>query len=187
MKPMEIKLNLASKPYLNRQSLRLWLLVGCAFMLLLFILNGSYGYQNWRQLRLLDSRFQELAGQVSGVQGASTDYTPEKFAMVSSAIDLGNAIIAADQFHWTNLLSRFEELLPADVSIRSIQPDFNKQSVKLACIARDVSAMTRFVDNLLASEDLSQAYLQSHGEIDSEQGGRKLVQIGFSLVVREAF
>ncbi len=187
MKPLEIKLNLASKPYLNRQSVRLWLLLTCALMLLLLILNCSYGYQNWRQLRLLDSRFQELAGQVSGVQGASTDYTPEKFATVISEISLGNAIVAADQFHWTNLLSRFEELLPADVSIRSIQPDFNKQSLKLTCVARDVSAMTRFVDNLLTSEDLSQAYLQRHGEIESDLGGRKMVQVGFSLVVREAF
>ncbi len=97
----------------------------------------------------------------SGVPGATADYTRKSMlrSRVKSALE--HEIIAADQFRWTILLSRFEELLPADVSIRSIQPDFNGHSVRLACLARDVSAMTRFVDNLLTSEDLSQAYLQA--------------------------
>ena len=184
---MEIKLNLSSKPYLNRQRIRLWLLLGSALMALVLVLNCFYGYQNWRQLRVLESRFLELGGMVSGVPGVTADYTPEEYAALKSEVALENEIIAADQFRWTILLSRFEELLPADVSIRSIQPDFNGHSVRLACIARDVSAMTRFVDNLLTSEDLSQAYLQGHGEVTSDLGGRNLVQVGFSLVIREAF
>lgn len=187
MKPMEINLNLASKPYLNRQSVRLWLLLTCAFMLLLLVINCSYGYQGWRQLRLLDERFQELEAQASDGQGAATDYTPEKYAMIMSEVALGNEIVAADQFHWTALLGRFEELLPDDVSIQSIQPDFKQRSVQLACLGRDISAMTRFIDNLLTSEDLNQAYLQRHGEVESDLGGRQQVQVGFSVVIREAF
>lgn len=184
---MEIKLNLASKPYLNRQRIRLWLLLGCMFMALLLVLNCSYGSQNWRQLRLLESRLMELGESLPGVQGTTADYTPEKYAAVRSEVALENEIIAADQFRWTLLLGRFEELLPDDVSIRSIQPDFKGQSVQLACVARDVSAMTRFVDNLLTSEDLKHTYLQRHGDVESELNGRKIVQVGFSLVIREAF
>ena len=184
---MEIKLNLASKLYLNRQRVRFWLLLTCAFMLLLLVLNCFYGYQNWRQLRLLESHFQELGGQVSGVQGDSSGYTPDKYAEVKSEVALENEIVAADQFRWTTLLSRFEELLPADVSIRTIQPNFKERSVQLSCLARDVSAMTRFVDSLLTSDDLNQAYLQRHGDVDSNVNGSKQVQVGFSLVIREAF
>ena len=187
MKPMEIKLNLASKLYLDRQRIRFWLLLTCAFLLLMLALNCVYGYQNWRQLSLLASRFQALKGQVSSAQGALPGYTPEKYAVIKSEVALGNEIVAADQFRWTTLLGRFEELLPADVSIRTIQPDFNKHSVQLACVARDVSAMTRFIDNLLTSEDLSQAFLKSHGEVEADLGGVKQVQIGFSLIIREAF
>ena len=187
MKPMEIKLNLSSKPYLNRQSVRLWLLLSCVFMLLLLILNCSYAYQNWRQLSLLESRFLALGAQVSDAQGAPTGYTPEKHTTVKDEVALVNEIVAADQFRWTALLSRFEELLPAEVSIRNIQPNFSEHSVQLACLASDVSAMTRFVDNLLTSEDLNQAYLQRHGEVESAVGGRKMQQVGFSLVIREAF
>ena len=184
---MEIKLNLSSKPYLNRQRVRLWLLFSCAFTAMVLVFNCSYGYQNWRQLRLLESRFLELAEMASGVPGATAEYTSEEYAAVKSEVALENEIIAADQFRWTLLLSRFEELLPVDVSIRSIQPDFNGHSVQLACLASDISSMTRFVDNLLTSEDLNQAYLQGHSEVTSDLGGRKLVQVGFSLTVREAF
>lgn len=184
---MELKLNLASKLYLDRQKIRFWLLLTCAFLALILGLNCFYGLQNWRQLRLLESRFEELGGQVPGGQGSTAGYTPEKYAAVMAEVALDNEIVAADQFHWTALLSRFEELLPEDVSIRNIQPDFNKHSVQLACLARDVSAMTRFVDNLLASEDLNRAYLQSHGEVDTDLEGRKQLMVGFSLVIREAF
>lgn len=177
---MKIKLNLASKPYLYRQSVRLWLLLACSILLLLLVINGYYGYQNYRQLSLLESRFLELAGQASGVQRTPAGYTLENYAIVRAEVTLANEIVAADQFRWTALLSRFEELVPADVSIRTIQPNFSERSVRLACIARDVSAMTRFVDNLLTSEDLNQAYLQRHSEVESGQ-------VGFSLVIREAF
>ena len=183
---MKIKLNLASKPYLNRQSVRLWLLLACSFMLLLLVLNGYYGYQNFQQLRLLESRFLALDGQVSTVQGVPSGYTPEGYADVGDKIVLANEIVAADQFRWTVLLSRFEELVPDDVSIRTIQPNFKERSVQLAGVALDVSAMARFVDNLLLSEDLNQAYLQRHGEVKSGQGDSQLY-VGFSLVIREAF
>jgi Tfp pilus assembly protein PilN len=184
---MEIKLNLASKPYLNRQNVRLWLLLLSALMVLLLLLNGSYGYRNYRQLELLDTRFQELNDQVSGIQGASADYSPEKLVSVKAEVELVNEIIDADQFRWTNLLSRFESVLPADVSIQSIQPNFKGRSVQLSGVARDLSALTEFVDNLLTSEDFNQAFLQNHGEVKNEQKGGGQVMTGFSIVIREAF
>jgi Tfp pilus assembly protein PilN len=184
---MDIKLNLASRPYLNRQSIRLWLLFVCAVMILLLLFNGSYGYQNYKQLRLLEDRFQELKAQSSGATSTATGYSPEKYAQIRAEIARENQIIDADQFRWTALLDRFEELLPANVRITSVQPNFTDNSLRLACVSRDVADMTRFVDNLLTSEDLNQAFLQQHGEVESPSkvGGR--TQIAFSLTIREAF
>jgi len=184
---MEIKLNLASKPYLNRQNVRLWLLLLSALMVLLLLLNGSYGYRNYRQLQLLDTRFQELDDQISGIHGTSADYTPEKLLAVKVEVELANEIIDADRFRWTELLSRFENLLPGNVSIHSIQPDFKARSVQLSGVARDVSALTEFIDNLLTSEDLNQAFLKSHGEVKNEQNSSIQILTGFSIVIREAF
>lgn len=184
---MEIKLNLASKLYLDSQRIRFWLLLTCAFLVLLLGLNCFYGYQNYRQFSLLESRFLELEEQASDVQTVPIGYTPESYAAVKNEIALANGIASADQFHWTALLGRLEELLPADVSIRSIQPDFTLHSVQLGCVARDLSAMTQFVDNLLTSRDLNQAYLQRHGEVESGQSVSGKIQVDFALVIREAF
>ena len=51
----------------------------------------------------------------------------------------------------------------------------------------DVPGMTAFVDNLLASEDLNQAYLQNHAEVEMQSNGRSQVMINFSLQIQEAF
>lgn len=184
---MEIRINLSSKPYLNRRNVRLWLLVACAVTVLLLVLNLVFAYQNIRHLARLDSRMEEMAGQVSGQSISASGYTAEKLAALKNEIARDNEIVAADQFRWTRLLGRFEELLPAEVSIRSIQPDFKDRSVQLSCVARDVTAMTQFVDLLLRSEDLNQAYLLRHGDVESSVAGMPAIQTGFSLVIREAF
>ena len=184
---MEIRLNLASKPYLNRKSIRLWLNSSCVFLMLLFLINCYYGYQNYRQLNLLESRFAELNTQLSGIQGSPVYFTAENYAKIMADVAATNQIIDADQFHWTSLLSRLEELLPDDVSVRTVQPQFNERSLQLTAVARDVSAMTAFLDNLLESEDFNQAYLSRHSENAATTGRGGLNTVGFSLEIRRAF
>jgi hypothetical protein len=156
-------------------------------MVILLLINGLYGFQNFRQMRLLESRLQELEHQRSGIQNGETGYTPEKYAMVRNEVELAKEIVASDQFRWTLLLSRFEELVPADVSLKTIQPDFKLHSLQINGLAKNIPAMTQFIDNLLESEDLNQAFLQSHGKVESNQDGQQQVVIGFSLQIREAF
>lgn len=184
---MEIKLNLASKPYLNRQSVRFWLLLLTVILVGLLLLNGSFGYSSYRQLQLFDERFQELNDQLAGMHGATADYSPEKLAKFKVEVGLANEIIDADRFRWTELLGRFESLLPDDVSIHSIQPNFRERTVRLSGVARDISALTRFVDNLLRSEDMNQAFLQSHAEIEQDGNSSNQALTDFSILIREAF
>ncbi len=185
---MEIRLNLASKPYLNRKDIRLWLLVACGFLLLLLAINSYYGYQNYRELSLLESRFLELNAQLSGIKGIPEDYSTKSYAETMVEVAATNDIIAADQFHWTALLTRLEELLPNDVSVLNVQPNFQGRSLQLTAVARDVPAMTAFLDNLLVSEDFSQAYLSRHNETETKQpSGPSQSSVSFSLEIREAF
>lgn len=184
---MELNLNLASRPYLNRQSVRLWLLCAAAILVLLFLFNVLYAFQNYRQLGLLDARFEELKAQTPGDMSTPAGYSSDRFEEIMDEVSLGNEIVAADQFRWTALLDRFEELLPADVKINSIQPNFSQKSVQLSCFSKDVTAMTEFMDNLLASEDMNKAFLKSHGEVESQQNGLRQTQVSFALVIEEAF
>lgn len=184
---MEIKLNLTSKPYLNRQAVRLWLFLACILLLLLFVFNALYGFQIYREMNLLKERFHELEGQLATAQADTTGYTPEKLATLKSEIALAREIVTADQFHWTRLLSSLEELVPENVSLRTIQPDFKAHSVKIGGYARNVSAMTQFIDNLLGSEDLHLVFLENHGDVESDASGMPQRLTSFSLVIREAF
>ena len=184
---MEIKLNLASKPYLNRQSVRLWLLIASSLLVILLLLNLIYGYQGIKQLHVLDTRFAELDKQVAGVAGVPAGYTPERYASLKKEVALANEIIAVDQFRWTEFFSRLEEVVPKDVSLRSIQPNHQDRSVTIVGQAKNVTAMTGFMDNLLTSDDLNQAFLQRHGNADVDVDGRKMQLTFFSLTIKEAF
>ncbi len=185
---MELRLNLARKPYLNRKRVRFWLLLVCGVLGLLLALNLRYGYLNYQQMRVFDERFRELDEQVSTVQSIPADYSPAAHAAVLGDVALANLIMDADRFRWTALLDRLERLLPADVSVRTLQPNFEKRSLQLTATARDVAAMTAFIDNLLQSDDLNQAFLLSHADTDDQQFGAAGAKVvGFTLEIREAF
>jgi len=182
---MELRLNLASRFYLDRRSVRRWLLLLGGLLTVWLAVDLLYGYrylQQWRQaggyLEEIDSRLARERGvEVSG-------YTPEKLAQVKAQIGAANQIIVADQFRWTALLSRLEALLPDNVAIRSLKPDYSKRSLQLNLVARDTAAMTELLDALLNSEDMSQVFLASQSQNSREDGG-SVVQ--FSLTVQEAF
>jgi hypothetical protein len=186
---MQFQLNLASKPYLDRRSVSLWLLIIGGFLLFLLVSNLTYAYQNYRQYQAFEQYLSELESRFSG--GGETgiaSYTPEEYLAVSKRIGLLNSIVEADQFRWTGLLGRLEELLPDEVSIRSIHPDFKNRSLQISAIGRDVADMTAFLDALLESPDLFHVYLQgqTEGEMQAAAGRSKSI-VSFSLTIREAF
>lgn len=184
---MEIRLNLARKPYLNRKRARVWLSLACGILGFLLALNLHYGYQNYQQMTALDERSRELEAQVSSIQGAPEGFSPAAYAAALDEVAFANLLIGADQFQWTRLLGRLETLLPADVSISTLQPNFETRSLQITAMASDVSAMTAFIDNLLKSDDLNQAYLLAHADAAEQAGAAGAGLVSFSLQVKEAF
>jgi hypothetical protein len=182
---MEFRLNLASRAYLDRRSVQRWLLLVGALLALLLATSLLYAYRNVQQLRLVDSRLAEIEARLISQRGhTNTTYTPENFARVMGEIGAANQIIDADQFRWTALLGRLEELLPDDVAIRDLHPNYRDGSLQIKAIARDTEAMTRLLDALLATADMKEAYLltQAAGE---QSNGEAVIE--FSIVIREAF
>ena len=94
-------------------------------------------------------------------------------------IGAANKIIDADQFRWSVLLGRLEELLPEDVAIRTLTPDFKERSLQITAVARDTAAMTALLDALLSSPDMKQAYLLNQSW-DEPASGESVVS--FSIV-----
>ena len=182
---MQFRLNLASRIYLDRRSVRRWLLLVGGLLALLLAVNLVYGYRNVQQLRLVDERLAEIDSKLAAQRGPeAAAYTPESFARVMAQIGEANRIIDADQFRWTALLSRFEELLPDDVAIRTLQPNHRDRSLQVAAVARDTRAMTAFLDELLASSDMKQAFLLNQSLTEQPDGE---LAVEFSVVIRGAF
>lgn len=182
---MHFRLNLASRVYLDRHSVRRWLLLLAGLLALLLAVNLLYAWRNLQQLRQVDARLAEIEGKHASRRGSATvAYTPESFARVMREIAAANKIIEADQFRWSGLLGRLEELLPADVAIRTLKPDYKERSLQITAVARDTAGMTELLDTLLASTDMNQAYLLNQA-IDEQADGESVVS--FSIQIREAF
>ena len=182
---MEFLLNLASRVYLDRHSVRRWLLLIGALLGVLLTVNLLYGYRYLQQFRLVDAQLTEIDSKLAAQRGrAPSTYTPERFARVMGQIATANQIIDADQFRWTALLGRFEALLPEQVAIRSLEPNYQDRSLQVSAVASDMTAMTELLDALLASADMNQVYLLNQAQAE-QANGEMIVQ--FSVVIREAF
>ena len=182
---MELRINLAKRPYLNRRTTWRWLLL--VSLGLLIVLGGTlyHGLTNYRQLEVVGDRVHELNQQLADLQGVDEAYSPEAAARVRQQISIANQILVADQFQWTALLNRLEELLPDDASIVSIEPDFKSKALEITALAKETAAMMLFLDRLLASEDFSQVYLLNQAEIEREGQAEKHVR--FSLTIEKAY
>ena len=182
---MEFRLNLASRVYLDRRSVRRWLLLTGGMLALVLATSLLYTWRNMQQLQLVDGRLAELDARMVAQRGqVASAYTPERFARVMAEVGAANQIIAADQFRWTALLGRLEELLPAEVAIRSLQPNYRDRSLQITAVASDTAALTGLLDALLASPDMQQAFLLSQAT-NVQPDGAPVVQ--FSIMIREAF
>jgi len=181
---MHFRLNLASRTYLDRRSVQRWLLLIGGLLALLLAVNLLYAWRNWQQLRQVDGRLTEIEGKLASQRGSTATYTPEGFARVMGEIATANKIIEADQFRWSGLLGRLEELLPDDVAIRTLSPNYKDRLLQITAVARDTAAMTALLDALLASSDMSQAYLLNQASVEQPDGESV---VSFSIVIREAF
>jgi len=186
---MMFQLNLAEKPYVNRRSLRMWLLFAGGALSLVLLLNLVYGYQNYLQYQQVGAHLEELDVRLASRQGVSGfPVTPEALELVSRQLAAAETIIAADRFRWTRLLGRLEELAPARVAVRSLRPDFKSHSLQISAVARDLRDMTAFLDALLESPDLAKVSLAGHSEKEEKSSqGRPESVIQFTLSIEEAF
>jgi len=145
---MKFTLNLASRSYVNRKVL--YVSYGLVGILLLVVLLINLMTLFDLQTSTTDTRekLAELQTNAASQDADMSGYSAQALANLGKSIDAANDVLRRDSFRWTELLDRFETLMPSRVRIRSITPNYTKQTIAIACEAKDLTAMKRFIDKL---------------------------------------
>lgn len=182
---MKYSINLSSRSYVNKKALYLVYLV-CGIVLIAgLFFNAGYFFKLRNQIDTTELRLKELEEKILASQGGEVaDYSADRYEKVLDEIKLANGILKRDSFRWTSLLDQLESVIPNAVKIESIAPDYEKNSVKISGIAKELKDMKRFLDNLIKSDHYDAVFLlnQSVEETDNLQTGIK-----FSINLLGAF
>lgn len=182
---MKLMLNLATRSYLNRRAIYFSSLAAILVLLGLLAGNGFYCLRAHDRIAQLNDRLTELEGQARAVRGAAPPKLDEQEQKrLLADIAFANQTLKMDSVHWTALLDRLEALVPPNVGIRGIHPDFRTGSFNLTAAAVSVGDLRIFLDNLSASPDFNDVYLLQQARLDAENAESL---VNFSIVVKGVF
>jgi type IV pilus assembly protein PilN len=183
---MRLTLNLSSRTYLNRRKLYLAYAVLGAVLVLILAAQLNYWFQVRNQRKLLLGRLAELEVSL----GISTEeaISNDDFKQLMEKISYSNSLISRANYRWTGLLGQLEKVIPAEVRITQIRPDFQKGTLALSGQAKSVKDLRNLLDGFFQSPDFSDAYLLRQAEVDSRIGTPGMPRlVEFNLIVRGVF
>lgn len=158
---MKLTINLASRRYLNQRSLTVGFFVLIFLLVVILCLQGR-NYLDARQLeREYQGHLEHLQEQLLGK--LPQQMSPADLAEHRAALLKAQEILERDAFRWTRIFDRMERLLPKGVSLRSFNPDYERKTLSLTGVARDLATLQALLDNLHA-DAFERAYLLSQAE-----------------------
>ncbi|GAB4166450.1 MAG: hypothetical protein Tsb0017_01690 [Geothermobacteraceae bacterium] len=177
---MKPTINLATRQHLNRRAIYTLYLV-ISFLLLFLLGSNLYYLRSGRtQLARLDAHIAELRQQL-GIERQAEPVGEEVFQALLKKIRFANQVIERDSYRWSLLLGHIEQVLPDNVRVSSVHPQFKEGRVRLTGEARDVTDLQALLDNLAESSFFSEVAILSQ-QVDESQDGEKLVR--FNVEVR---
>ena len=162
-----ISFNLATYEYTDK---RITLLAAVVLSLILILFAG-YNYRAYEQSKVQSARVmdevEKLRRNVSdikkqieehrkGKEGAGGRRYAEK---LSGKVAWLNEIIDRKSFSWSQLLYSLEEATPPRIAITAIKPLFSAKKIKVSGQAKDVAAVTTFVDSLQGRKYIKKSFL----------------------------
>lgn len=150
-----LRTNLSTRPFYNDRPVRLGIAVAVIAMAGFTLFNGA-------RLMTLNQRNSELAARADAAESRTRELraraetvrktlAQEDVTVVQGAAREANLLIARRAFSWTDLFNRFEETLPADVRIASVEPqqdEIGRMLVAITVEARRVEDLDEFIERL---------------------------------------
>jgi type IV pilus assembly protein PilN len=186
---MQLNLNFASRRYVNRKAINrgYWIVATALLGFLVWgstqgLLTRGHILQSQGQLANLQQDQQELLGTRSvPLDSRRIEEIRRQFAQNQKLLD-------QDAFRWTALFDRMERLLPAGISIRGFKPDYEERTLAIEGVARDLSSLQEFLDRLLGSDAISNAYLNRQAFVSLRDAqGTERSALSFSVNLEGVF
>ncbi len=152
--------------------LGLWLLVTVGMMIMV-----RHKHQNIMQL------LSEMPEKVA-VPAINAGSQKEVQAEISKT----ERILQRRGFRWSRILNHLEKTSLEGIQIRSIQPDFEKQTLAIQILARDETVFREYLENLLRYEPFSQVLLLRQENVDIKDAvGQTFAALRCEISIRGGF
>lgn len=170
-RPIKFMINLASEDFERVRIIRagLYLLSGILFVAMLFGINRYLIYKDRAedlqeginmQLRQDKKLEEELNKKEAGLS------ENEMEALVSE-VSFANSLIRQKAFSWTLFLSDLETAIPKNISVSSIQPQFNEGVISLLGTALSLEDLTNLIISLEDSPVFEEVFLNNQKTIEN--------------------
>jgi len=150
-----LRTNLSTRPFYNERPIRLAILAGVIGV-------AAFTAFNVMQVLTLTRKNTEATARAAAAEAKASDFRNRAgatqkaldrgdVAVVQAAAREANLLIDRRAFSWTDLFNRFEETLPADVRIATVQPqqdDQGRMLIAVTVISRRVEDLDTFIERL---------------------------------------
>ncbi len=133
-------------------------LLGLAIIIL--ILTGTYYVSLGRNVATLEAKV-ERAGN-KGTQKASGTSTDRNSAELTQEVNNANEVLRRLTVPWESLFQALESSGNQNITLLAIEPDIEKQQVKIKGEAKDFQAIVNYISHLQGQAVFGSVYLQNH-------------------------
>lgn len=167
---MRLAINLATRVYINKRRLNLFMASAFVLLILLILFNGRNIASGLGEMGRLEKGINLLEGRSKSAKGSAV---PEKeYNSLLEKIKFANGVIERKSFDWLTLLDRLESVVPERVGIESIEPSAKNMELKLSGVAMKFDDLRKFMENLESSEFFTDVYLLSQSDNKGPEGAK---------------
>ena len=182
---MKLTLNLASRSYVNERALSLSCLLICFVLTLLLIFQAHYVLQGQEQNRAYQTEINALEAKLGSK--LPKQFTKAQLAEQREIFNQAQDLLQRDAFRWTALFDRLENLLPTHVTLQNFNPNYQKGSLSITGVARQLGDLQQLLDNL-HGDTFEQVFLTSQSWVDViDYSGNKRPALQFSIQLEGVF
>ncbi len=122
------------------------------------VLSGIYYSDTAEKTAYWESK----RGQVERASKRPMTGTQRSASDMALEIKHANEVLSQITLPWDSLFQAVEWSAGKDVALLNIEPDADKQEVKISGEAKNIAALLNYIKHLSAQEVFSSVYLQSH-------------------------